>query len=343
MNTFPFATAPRRAVRLSQESLTRASYLEPERRFPLVLEPNLAGFNLVPYAASNREHLEDQLLQHGAILFRGFSLKTVEEFQQFVTASSSGALEYTERSSPRSRVQGNIYTSTDYPPDLPIFLHNEQSYNLIFPRKILFFCVTAAEEGGATPIADCRRVYERVPVAVREKFERLGYMYVRNFGEGFGLSWQETFQTDDPRAVEEYCAEHRIELEWRDGGRLRTRQVRPAVARHPKSGEKIWFNHLTFFHFSTLPPSMQAALLGELREDDLPNNTFYGDGTPIEPEVLAMLRDLYHQETVAFRWQEGDLLMLDNMMAAHGREPFRGARKVVVGMADLVHWDGVKI
>jgi alpha-ketoglutarate-dependent taurine dioxygenase len=168
-------------------------------------------------------------------------------------------------------------------------------------------------------------------------------MYVRNFGDGFGLSWQEAFQTDDRRAVEQYCDEHRIVLEWRDGGRLRTRQVRPAVARHPLTGDRIWFNHLTFFHESTLAPAVRDALLSEFLEDELPNNTYYGDGTPIEPEILATLRNLYHQETVSFPWQEGDLLMLDNMMIAHGREPYRGQRKVVVGMADLVRWDDVKI
>jgi alpha-ketoglutarate-dependent taurine dioxygenase len=343
MSAHPFSSGPRRAVRLSQEDLVRTSYLDPERPFPLVLEPGLPDLNPMEYAASSRESLEEKLLQTGAILFRGFNLRTVDEFQRFIAATSPGALEYTERSSPRSRVEGNIYTSTDYPPEHPIFLHNEQSYNLIFPRKILFFCQVAAQRGGATPIADCRRVYQAIPLPIREKFERLGYMYVRNFGEGFGLSWQEAFQTADRLAVERYCAEHRIEAEWRDGGRLRTRQVRQAVARHPRSGEKTWFNHLTFFHVSTLIPAVRDALLGEFGEEELPNNTYYGDGTRIEPEVLETLRGIYHQETVSFPWQPGDLLMLDNMLTAHARESYEGARKIVVGMAELTHWDDVKV
>jgi alpha-ketoglutarate-dependent taurine dioxygenase len=347
MSMRPFSAGSRagsrKPVRVSREELVRTSYLDPERRFPLVVEPGLSGLNPVSYAAANRDLLEEQLLRHGAILFRGFDFQSVEAFQQFIASISPGALEYTERSSPRSRVEGKIFTSTDYPPDYPIFLHNEQSYNLTFPRKILFFCVTPAEEGGATPIADCRRVYQRVPEAVRERFERLGYLYVRNFGDGFGLSWQEAFQTDDRAAVERYCAERRIELEWREGGRLKTRQARPAVARHPATGERTWLNHLTFFHVSTLVPAVRDALLRDFREDDLPNNTWYGDGTPIEPEVLDALRDLYREETVSFPWRQGDVLMLDNMLSAHGREPYRGPRKVVVGMADLVHWDDVGI
>jgi alpha-ketoglutarate-dependent taurine dioxygenase len=343
MSLFPLASSPRRAVRISQEDLVRLSYLEPERRYPLVIEPNIADLNPLSYVSSNRPFLEEQLLLHGAILFRGFALQALGDFQQFIAAATSGALPYTERSSPRSQVEGNIYTSTDYPPDQPIFLHNEQSYNLVFPRKIMFFCTLPAERGGATPIADCRRIYERIPVAIREKFERLGYMYVRNFGDGFGLPWQEAFQTADRGAVERYCAENRIEVEWRGGGRLRTRQVRPAVARHPVNGQMTWFNHLTFFHVSTLTPEVRDALLAELKEEELPNNTYYGDGSPIELETLETLRGLYHEETVSFPWRQGDLLMLDNMLSAHAREPFAGARKVVVGMADLTRWDDVRV
>jgi alpha-ketoglutarate-dependent taurine dioxygenase len=342
MCSSPFVPGGRKPVRLSQQELVRTSFFDSDRRFPAVVEPTLPDLDLVAYASGNRPAIEDLLARHGAIFFRGFTLAGVERFQQLVTAVSSGPLEYTERSSPRSQVSGKIYTSTDYPPNHPIFLHNEQSYNTLFPQKIIFFCVLPAAQGGATPIADCRRVYDRLPSALRERFERLGYLYVRNFGHGFGLPWQEAFQTEDRAAVEAYCAEHRIELEWRDGGRLRTRQVRPAVAVHPQTGERTWFNHLTFFHVSTLVPAVRDALLDEFAEEDLPNNTYYGDGAAIEPEVLATLREIYGQETVSFPWGRGDVLMLDNMLAAHGREPYEGARKVVVGMADPVRWNDVR-
>lgn len=336
-----FGASRRKSIRLTQEDLIRTSFLSGGRAFPLVLEPKIPGVNLTSYAENNRGSLEAQLDQHGALLFRGFDLATPEAFQGFVAACSQGALEYTERSSPRSRVSGNIYTSTDYPPNHPIFLHNEQSYNVTFPQKILFFCVTASPVGGGTPIADCRRILARIPAEVRERFEHLGYLYVRNFGDGFGLSWQEAFQTDRRAEVEEYCRKHRIEFEWRGEERLRTRQLRRVVARHPRTGEASWFNHLTFFHVSTLVPEIRDAMLAEFRLDDLPNNTYYGDGSPIEPEVLDTLRRLYHDETVVFPWRKGDILMLDNMLSAHGREPYEGPRKVVVGMADPTSWDDV--
>jgi alpha-ketoglutarate-dependent taurine dioxygenase len=164
---------------------------------------------------------------------------------------------------------------------------------------------------------------------------------VRNYGDGFGLPWQTVYQTEDKAEVEAHCQRSGIELEWKDGNRLRTRAVRNAVARHPDSGELCWFNHATFFHVSTLTPSIREALLEEFSEEDLPTNTYYGDGSPIEPDALDHLRSCYHAETISFPWQVGDLLMLDNMMTAHGRAPFKGERKVLVGMSHLTTWNDV--
>jgi hypothetical protein len=170
--------------------------------------------------------------------------------------------------------------------------------------------------------------------AVRERFIARGWMVVRNFGDGFGLDWRTVFQTSDRAAVEAHCRKHGIEVEWKPGERLRTRAVRPAVTRHPITGETMWFNHATFFHVSTLAPAIREELLVEFAEDELPANTYYGDGSPIEPEVLDQLRALYERFTVSFAWQKGDVLLLDNMAVAHGRAPYEGARKILVGMAE---------
>ena len=158
-------------------------------------------------------------------------------------------------------------------------------------------------------------------------------MYVRNFGDGFGLSWQTAFQTTSKSVVENYCRRNNIEVTWKGNDCLRSSQVRPAIARHPHTGESVWFNHAVFFHVTTLEPQIRDALLSDFAEKDLPTNTYYGDGSRIEPAVLDELREIYRQETVYFRWQEGDLLMLDNMLTAHGRAPYVGPRKVVVSMA----------
>jgi len=334
-----FNPSRRKAVRLTSAELVRTSYLDAARKMPLVLEPGEGNVNFVAWAEGHREFVEAELSKHGALLLRGFDIDSVSRFEQFVEATSGGALPYAERSSPRSQVGGNIYTSTDYPAARSIFLHNEQSYNLRFPRKIYFFCLTPPAAGGATPIADTRKILAAVWPEVRQRFHERGYMYVRNFGDGFGLSWEDTFQTRSRAAVEQYCRQHDIAFEWKGGDRLRTRQVRPAIARHPQTGEHAWFNHATFFHVSTLEEDIRERVLAEFDEEDLPNNTYYGDGSRIEPEVMEHLRQTYLREKLSFPWQQFDVLMLDNVLAAHGREPFSGPRRVVAGMADPCFWN----
>jgi alpha-ketoglutarate-dependent taurine dioxygenase len=333
-----FGKATRKIVRLSQKELVVNEYLDHGRQFPLVIRPNTNNISLPDWAGNSRAYIERELGKHGAILFRGFNVNLVSEFERFIRAISGGILEYNERSSPRSQISGHIYTSTDYPPDKQIFLHNEQSYNLVFPMKIFFFCAKAPEKEGATPIADTRKVFERITDQIRERLMERKYMYVRNFGDGFGLSWQETFRTGQKSEVEKYCRDNQIEWEWKPGNRLKTRQVREVAIKHPRTQEWAWFNHLTFFHNSTLDQKLQAAVMTAFVEEDLPNNTYYGDGCPIEEEVMDHLRDAYQKEKVRFDWEEGDILMLDNILAAHGRESFEGERRVAVGMAEPWSW-----
>lgn len=323
----------RKAINFSQVELIKTEFLQEDQQLPLVIRPALDGVNLLSWSAGQREFIHAQVLKYGGVLLRGFSVASVDEFERFVSTLSPELLEYRERSSPRSRVNGNIYTSTDYPPDQPIFLHNESSYSHTWPLKIFFHCVTPAQEGGETPLADCRKVFAQIDPAIRERFSQKGVMYVRNFGDGMGLPWQTVFQTEDKTQVEHYCRGAGMRVEWKDGNRLRTYKTGKAILQHPQTQEMTWFNHATFFHVSTLVPSIREELLAAFDEEDLPTNTYYGDGSPIEASVLDELRAIYHAETIAFPWQAGDILMLDNMLTAHGRASFRGSRKVVVGMS----------
>ena len=325
-----------RRVSLSAEGLVLADDLQPGRSLPLVLRPRAKGLNLAAWAAGGAELIRHSLLSHGAILFRGFNVGSPEGFDSFIKSVSGEPLEYKERSSPRHRVIGNIYTSTDYPADQHIFFHNENSYQHAWPLKLFFYCYKPARQGGETPIADVRRVFRRISPSIRERFIEKKVMYVRNFSEGLGLRWQTVFGTESKREVEDYCLRAGIEFEWKADERLTTRQVRPAVAAHPVTGESVWFNHATFFHISTLSPNIREALLASNGEEDLPNNTYYGDGSPIELSVIDELREAYLAEAVEFPWSEGDILMLDNMMVAHARNPYAGERKVLVGMAELM-------
>ncbi|MGH9825346.1 MAG: TauD/TfdA family dioxygenase, partial [Blastocatellia bacterium] len=328
------AEAAKKSVTISTSaSLVRAGYLDSRSCLPLVIEPALKNIDLISWAGSNRDRVESDLSRHGAILFRGFRVSGACEFEALIRTLYGEPLQYQERSSPRSQVSGRIYTSTDYPSDQSIFLHNENSYQKTWPMRILFFCETPPDEGGETPIADCRRIFDRLDPMVRNDFIARRWMYVRNFNDGFGLPWQTVFQTEDRGVAEEHCRRNQITCEWKENGRLRTRAIRRAAQDHPLTGEPVWFNHAAFFHVSTLETGIRDSLLALFNEEDLPSNTYYGDGVPIEGSTAELLRNAYRRESVYFSWKRSDILLLDNMLVAHGRAPYKGSRAVLVGMA----------
>ncbi|WP_433449932.1 TauD/TfdA family dioxygenase [Streptomyces sp. CA-142005] len=289
------------------------------------------------FIRAHREKLRTVLGERGAILLRGFEVGGVDGFDAVVHAfSGSGPLRYAERSSPRSTIKGQVYTSTDYPADEEIFLHNENSYQAVWPNTLYFYCIEPAHTRGATPLADIREVYRAIDPAVREEFARRGgWRVVRNFHADFGVPWQESFGSDDRDTVVAYCRDKGITAEWRADGGLRTTAVRPVVRTHPVSGEEVWFNHATFWHVTSLAPEVREGLREIFAEEDLPTNTYFGDGGRIPDETVAHLREAYRSATTRFDWQRDDVLIVDNMLAAHGREPFTGPRKIAVAMAEL--------
>jgi alpha-ketoglutarate-dependent taurine dioxygenase len=330
-----FRAVRRKSVNLTQTSLVRESALAAGQSMPLVIEPTLDSVNLAQWAAGHRDYLEGLLLRHGALLFRGFRVENVERFEQFARAVSPELLDYRERSSPRTEVSRGVYTSTDHPADQSIHFHNEQSYTHSWPMKLWFYCAQAAREGGATPIADGRKVLSLIDPDVRQRLIEKRVMYVRNYGDGLGLPWQTTFQTTSRAVVEEYCRRASIEFEWKSGDRLRTRQIFDTIVTHPKTGESTWFEHAMFFHISSLAPEVREAITNDFDDEDLPFNTYYGDGTPLEDSLLTAVREAYEQTAVRFRWQEGDVLLIDNMLTSHARDPYAGPRKIVVAMSEL--------
>ena len=321
-----------------QQALSRevvsVGYLQEGRMLPLLIEPMTSNTDLIGWARANLGKIKAWLKIHGGILFRGFNLSTTEDFESLIVAVSGNLLDYSYRSTPRTRVSGKIYTSTEYPAQQSIPLHNENSYARDWPMKIWFFSLRCATTGGETPIADSRRVYQRIPPRIRELFAQKGVMYVRNYGSGLDLSWEEVFQTTSKSEVESYCRSFGLDFEWLPEDGLRTRQVCQAVARHPHTREMVWFNQAQLFHISRLKPEIREAMLTIFKEEDLPRNILYGDGTQIDPDDLDQICAVYDQEEIAFPWHQGDVLMLDNMLAAHSRKPFSGERKVVVGMAE---------
>jgi len=324
----------RQGIRLSDRDLVKFNYLKNMEGYPLVISPGVDDLNLANWAIAQKELIERELLKHGAILFRGFNSETAEHFSQVVNGLSNEVLEYKERAAARSQVAAKIYTSTAYPADQPIALHHEMSYSHSCPGKIWFYCRKPATKGGRAPIADDRKVIKMLSPTLKKRFLDKGVMYVKNYGEGLDLSWQEAFQTDDRQAVERYCQEANMQCEWRNGGRLRTRAVRHVTVSHPKLGTTVWFNHAHMFHLSNLMPKIREGLLAQFTENDVPRNAFFGDGSAIDDSIMEEVRETYNRAKVSFEWEQGDILLLDNILSSHGREPFEGSRDILVAMTE---------
>jgi alpha-ketoglutarate-dependent taurine dioxygenase len=283
------------------------------------------------WVKTNKEAVELFLSGNGAILIRGLKIEGDAFGEILKELFGEELINYTYRSTPRTELKNNIYTATEYHPSEMIPQHNENAYSNAWPLRIGFLCLIPAEKMGNTPISDSRVAYREIPVEIREEFERKKIMYVRNYSS-IDLPWQEVFQTEEKKEVEQYCKENDIAFEWTPAG-LRTEQVNQAAMQHPVTGEKIWFNQAHLFHSSNLAPEVQEGLIELLGEDNLPRNTYFGDGTLIDAEALSVIRNVYERTKFSFQWQKNDLLLLDNMLFTHGREPYEGSRKVLVGMA----------
>lgn len=303
---------------------------------PVLMTPAHAGADLLSAVQRLRPQIEESLLAAGGVLLRGFSVPAVETFQQFASSFGHPLLKYEFASTPRSAVSAStgagVYTSTEYPAHQSIPLHNEQAYTREWPMKIWFHCVTASPEGGETPIADSRAVYHRMPEHIRKRFEP-GILYVRNFGE-MDVPWQKVFNTESRAEVQAFCERSGISWEWKDDDGLRTRQLCQAVETHPVTGEQVWFNQAHLFHISAREAEEREVLEEIYGIENVPRNTFFADGSTISDEIFDEVRAVLDAETVAFPWEEGDVLMLDNMLVAHARSPFKGPRKVIVAMAE---------
>jgi alpha-ketoglutarate-dependent taurine dioxygenase len=319
--------------------MVESQVCDASRGFPLVVTPARDAARscdaLRGFIDDSKQWIEEQLVRHGAILLRGFAVADEHAFET-VCRSIAGELgSYGGGNSPRTRLTRHVYTSTEYPRELPISLHNELSYAPNPPRRLFFHCQLPAASGGATPLADCRAFLRELAPEIRERFSRRGVRYVQNLhgGVGLGRSWQATFETESRAEVEARLAQEEAEFVWKPDGALRTTRRRPATARHPVTGEEVWFNQAEQWHPSSLDRKTRRALAALLQPEDYPHDASFGDGSPFDDAELAAIRTALRAAAVSFPWQAGDVLVLDNHLVAHGRDPYTGERSIRVAMA----------
>ncbi|GKT25654.1 non-ribosomal peptide synthetase [Acidovorax sp. SUPP3334] len=324
----------RPAAEAASRSPVRLSFLSAQREFPLVIEATGNDLDPVAWAREQRGFIESMLRKHGGILLRNLGLKSPQDFEAFAETiepelyGGYGDL-------PKKEGGRNTYRSTPYPERQMILFHNESSHLERWPRKQWFFCELPSPVGGATPIVDCREMLRRLPADLVDGFERKELLYVRTFTPGLDVSWQDFYKTDRRELVEARLAAAGIEWRWLDRDTLQTRTRCPAVMRHPITGERVFFNQVQLHHASCLEPEVREDLLALVGMDRLPRHVCYGDGSPISDATMAVVGDAYEACAVRFDWRQGDVVMLDNMLAAHARDPYEGPRKIVVAMGAM--------
>ncbi|MEV6737783.1 TauD/TfdA family dioxygenase [Streptomyces sp. NPDC051104] len=300
---------------------------------PPILRIEAPG-DAVSWAAENREALRARVAEHGALLVRGLGLKETEQVGAVFTALAGGLMTEREAFAPRQTHGPRLYSSATWPANQPMCMHHELSYTLECPGLMLFACLTAPDQGGATAVSDAEEVLRALPAEISERFEREGWLLTRSYNDEIGASLTESFGTDDRAAIERYCRENAIDTDWLPDGSLRTRQRRAAVVRHPVTGRRCWFNQIAFLNEWTLAPEVREYLVDEYGEDGLPFNTRLGDGSPIGEDIVALLNTTYEQHTRREPWQAGDVMLVDNIRTAHSREAYTGDRQVLVAMAE---------
>jgi alpha-ketoglutarate-dependent taurine dioxygenase len=307
----------------------------PDTTFPYELRPDEAREGFESWLGRHGPRLEELLLEHGAVLLRGFDISVEGSFER-TAAALAGRLERNYGDLVKRESAEFVYDATVYPKDRAILFHNEGSHTPELPTRQFFYCARANFTGGETPIVDSRAVYRALRPELLRPFERKGLRYVRNFIPGVDVRWQDFFRTEDRAEVEQRCRAQKVECKWKSDGSLRIVTRAPAVIRHPRSRLPSFCNQVLLHHVSCLDAKTAAAMRSVLSAEDLPRNVLYGDGTAIPDAVMLELLQVTVQTAVRFTWQRGDILMLDNLATAHARCPFDGDRQILVAVGDVV-------
>jgi hypothetical protein len=267
-----------------------------------------------------------------AIICLAFPLATAMDFDRFIDAFGVTNFAYEDSLSNAVRVNKTprVFTANEAPPTVTIFLHHEMAQTPVHPSRLLFFCEQPAETGGATPV--CRsdvlweRLAERCPRFARD-CESKGLKYsnvmpaANDATSGMGRSWQSTLRAETREDAERRLRSLSYTWEWLEDGSLRaTTPILPAVRKLP-NGRTSFFNQLI------------AAAQGwkDARNDPSRSITF-GDGSPLDREAVNVATELGEELSFDVPWQKGDVALVDNYVAMHGRRTFTGTRKVLASL-----------
>lgn len=311
---------------------------------PLFIEPKDETLRdrlaFLQWLENRRPVLDRMVVNNGGIVLRGFPVATTADFENVIDRFPTYTQGYVGGISPRRALGAKALESTSIAPQYRLGIHQEMAYTRDYPPRIMFFARIVPDEGGQTIIADMRQVTAKLPPTLTEKLDRLGVAAVRNFGNGEHeerasvepefMPWATSFDTDDRAEVERLCRGLGREAIWNANGSLTTVARFPAFTIHPATGERVYRANL---HAVRQPFVDTSAEAEELRSfQAVPSGNYFGDGTPLNDAEWAGLSAIIDEETREWVWAAGDVMILDNLLVGHGRNPFRGERETQVAL-----------
>lgn len=300
-----------------------------------IIYPDKINQNLSLFLSKNwKNNLEKKYNKYGFILFKNFKVKNLEDFNSAVKSIHKKIVGYEEASTPRSKVKGKIYTSTQISAEREIPLHNEMSYASKFPKHLWFYSDTVAKKGGYTTIANSKKIYDSINKKIVKEFEEKKVLYIRKFGLGFDLSWQTTFNTNSKSKVNNYCKINNIKFKWLPGKKLITFKKNNFSIYNNKIKSRVWFNQAHLFHKSNYDKKTLSLMKKVYGEDFYPRDAKFGNNTEIPNSYMSSIRKVLKTNTYNIKWGKGDVALIDNLLVAHGRSKYIGERKVYVVMTN---------
>jgi hypothetical protein len=306
--------------------------------FPFVYgneSSDLSIQDAVRWVASLKDSLLQQVTSHGAVLLRGFPIRTAEDFDSMTSALSIPNFPYKKSLSNAVRFNRTerVFTANEAPSDVDIFFHHEMAQTPVYPRWIMFYCEKPADDGGATQLCRSDWLYDRLAVKCTDFIHACGkkglqYSNVMpandDVSSGMGRSWRSTLEADTQEAAEQRLAELNYRFRWLEDGCLRiTTPPLPAVM-EISPGRKVFFNQLI------------AAYSGWKDSRNDPADAIrHGDGSKLDADAVQQAIDLSEELSFEVHWQSGDVALIDNTVVMHGRRPFVGTRKVLASLGQM--------
>lgn len=309
---------------------------------PLFIEPapgaDYKFEHFLDWARASRCELDRLILHYGGIVLRGFPLRTTDDFNALMECFPPYQRGYSGGWSPRRQLASRALESTVLERHLRLPVHSEMAYLRDYPPRIAFFCRIAASSGGETIIADLRRVTARLPEDVRRLVASHRIRYARNYAPSGSdiaaaannpdkVPWDHAFGTLVRSEVDASCAAMDMSAIWNEDGSLTVVNEVDPFAVHPITGE-------TIYRSTVHSGGRLAGSVADTTGQAFPTGSSFADGSRLSEAQTGAIKAVLDEATVGWPWQQGDLMILDNLLVAHGRNPYQGEREIQVSLLD---------